>query len=456
MSKKRRGEHGIEKAANSVGESKASQSECRARHTRRLAWAALAFLMAVGDDASMAQSKGDLIDRSTISANADPAQPKPNELLEAHWMEEIQLPVMGEIRAGTENLMDRLPKGVDRERLVHFDTQCRQWFAQAEGDSHGVVGAEARQKRIFDLIAQIIQAYKVAVGDSTPENFEIGSIPFAKLMQRINSVLLPFGDFIHESYDHVDKTKITWLHRGRQAEVQIGSEKVPIVYVTKQLALLSVPESQIALFNGELNPQSGIAVLCEEGAEREMSKIKESHQIRCAKEKRVARTIDWEKALRDSLILPAYHEAAHVYFGGGVAFDAKRFDGLKKKGNIPMGPYSLPYSFVVSANNARLHELFANGVGLSKSGASAVLTAHGIATNDHLENYFLARDVLWHELMNSLDLDPAFRVEMKNEIERTKIVNFDKMAVAIDMLSDESLHRIGERMAKLALYLIAE
>jgi len=404
--------------------------------------------------------KGKPPESAPISTINIPPQASPNLVPEANaeWLDQIQLPEMGPITESKINLMDRLPKDIDRAKLSHFDAQARQLFDEASKDLSGEKDVTTRQKRIFDFISRLIQAYKAAVGDGVPENFEIGSVRYVLQMQKINSILLPFDDYFYDAYDLKDKVGVIFFHADHQAEVQVGKEKMPIVYLAKGRSLLSAPDFQMVTFNAELNPPGGIAVLSEEGAERQLKEMVASHRLRCEKERFSPRAIDLARAREGAVALPAYHEAAHVYFvrSISIAFDFKRFDGLRKKGDISMGNYQLPYVVTVSANNAQLHELFANSIGLVKSGASAVFTAQAIATNVEIKNYRLAREVLWYELMNYPELDPAFRIGLKNEIERTQSIDFNKMAVAIDQLSDESLHKIGERMAKLALYLISE
>lgn len=463
MSKKNRPERKSEGSRLIKVESRIAKRELKARQTRNAVVSALA-LGALGGGVWLARDAIFGKGQPTIAALASDSRGSkampgsfPSESPDqGGWMNRLSLPEVGPITEGGVDWMTRLPKGVDRARLSHFDAQCRSLFDGASKRLSVEKDVISREKIIFDFIAGLIQQYRVATENGVPENFEIGSERYVIQMQKINSVLLPFGDYIYDAYGPTDRMRITFFHNNRQAEVRMGGEKMPIAYVAKGQSLLSVPDSQMAYFNAELNQQSGIAVLSEEGAEREFEEMVARHRIRCEREGISPRSIDLRRAKKDTVVFPAYHEAAHSYLNRKMPYDFHKTDGLRKRGDVTMGHYRLPYAVYALANNAKLHELFANGVGLMESGASAVFTAHAISSSNQMENYKLAREVLWQELMNSQDLNSYFRIGLRGEIERTQSVDFNKMAVAIDRLSDESLHKIGERMAKLALYLSEE
>jgi hypothetical protein len=381
----------------------------------------------------------------------------PNLLPEtnAEWLNQIHLPEMGPIVEGKIDLMDRLPKGVDRARLSHFDAETRRLFDEASKGLSGEKDMAVREKRIFEFLTRLFQGYKVAVGDNVPENFEMGSDRFYVQFQKINSVILPFGDFVIADYDLASKRlRIMSFHESSRSEIRVGDTKLPMINVGIAQALVTIPDGPTAYFNAELNPQSGIAVFDKKGAERQFEDTVANHRIRCERERFSPRAIDLKMGKLDAIALGVYHEAAHSFLSRKIHYDFRNSDSIKKRGDVPMGHYFLPYAMYAQSNNAQLHELFANGIGLMRSGASAVVTAHAIATIDSAENYRLASEVLWYELMNSPELHPSFRLRLAEEVGGTQRVSLDKIVVAIDLLSDESLHKIGERMAKLGLHLM--
>ncbi len=460
MSKKRHLNHGPEGSVSCSGKPITLKGERVAKFTRKSAWAVLALVATLGDDVSTARTKDELFEQSPISAAANTVPPKPYESPDANWMVDVQLPTMGKIVPGAEDLLDRLPKGVDRERLVQFDAQCRQWFAEAERDLSELEGGEARQRRIFDYLERVINAYAQAVGVKWTGRMEMGSDQFVIQMQKVNSILLPFGNYMHAEYNPSDGARMTLYRANRQASTTFGGQKVPLLYLTDGPSLRSVPRSEKAYFNGMYNPQSGIAYFDENGSVYQFKKMIGHHRVRCESQKIVPRTLNLAKAKEGWIRDFETHEAAHSYFNQRIPYNPNVGLDLRGKVAIPMGRYELPAILFATSSQAQLHELFANAIGLMESGGSAVLAAHSIATTrvtgEEMVNYKLASDVLFFEVMNCPDLDEPLRSQIKSELAQAQKVDLNKMAVAIDRLSDESLHRIGKRMAKLALYLTQE
>jgi len=146
----------------------------------------------------------------------------------------------------------------------------------------------------------------------------------------------------------------------------------------------------------------------------------------------------------------------HAYLDSiGIAADYFRKDALKKAHGVNMGRYDIPKETFRNINNAELHELTANGFGLMNSGQSAPLVAHAMVTThaaSNIENYVLMANIMVWEITKSQGLSRNISMKLDLDIQKgTADVN--TVISAINELPNEQLHKIGERMAKLGVYL---
>lgn len=144
-----------------------------------------------------------------------------------------------------------------------------------------------------------------------------------------------------------------------------------------------------------------------------------------------------------------YHEVMHAVLSNLKGIDAKRDDAVKLNRDIPMGHYSLSNDSIIPQNH-QLHELIANGYAMSKGKETSIYTVVSIIDSKR-QSYAFARTALRTELLHHEKIDQnAFLTGLIKQKET------DDLALLLDeilKLSDEDFRRIGERLAKLGLYL---
>ena len=151
----------------------------------------------------------------------------------------------------------------------------------------------------------------------------------------------------------------------------------------------------------------------------------------------------------DILNVTTQHEAMHAVLHRLLSFDPHpQANSLKNKGRINMGSYTLPNTYQMHGNIG-VHELAAHGFGLMHSGESAQLLAMASTTGAlNEQSYGLVNKVITRELMAISESSDAFTISGSKVT-----VNIDGLVSLINKLSKEQIYKIGERMAKLGIYL---
>lgn len=144
------------------------------------------------------------------------------------------------------------------------------------------------------------------------------------------------------------------------------------------------------------------------------------------------------------------HEGMHAALYMDLPEKARGKSSIKRRGDIDMGNYILKedeYLQFSDRKGNQIQELAASGFGLANSGKSAK-EIPGFSAGPE---YGFARFMLQKELAHSHFVDPRLQLKLTSRrVTERDILN------AVEQIPIEELHRIGERMAKLAIYLTQE
>jgi len=146
--------------------------------------------------------------------------------------------------------------------------------------------------------------------------------------------------------------------------------------------------------------------------------------------------------LRESVL---QHEGMHAFFGL-EKINQKDLIPYKLTEPIPMGHYDLDLS-KTTITLLRMNELSAEGHGLMKSGSAANFDAMNILMNPDKRSYGLAQYVLFQEIRNCQKLPQSLKDMMNSGADE------DVLWKVVLKLGSDDLQKIGERMAKLGIYL---
>jgi len=189
--------------------------------------------------------------------------------------------------------------------------------------------------------------------------------------------------------------------------------------------------------------------------------------------------LDADTFARYFYLLTVYHEAMHAY----MHIDpGKAYKKVKNKGTVHLGNFALKPEDYKDANIAEGGELGGIGFSLMNSGPIAKMYVWDITNFSQITiskgyAYSFAKKVLTLEVMNSPYVSDDLKKAIQNEIPKPSPKQSDSkresiwnvvaeafgpqvnekykqlLTEAILQIPDDELHRIGERMAKLALHL---
>jgi hypothetical protein len=103
--------------------------------------------------------------------------------------------------------------------------------------------------------------------------------------------------------------------------------------------------------------------------------------------------------------------------------------------------------------NIGVHELVAIGVGLANAGGSVMQYVYGTNSDENKKSYQMGGLILLLEIIHSPFLSLDLKNDMLSDLNTKKTVIMDKKLKAVSQIPTEELRRIGERMAKLGIYM---
>lgn len=433
------------------GEKASLAKEAPAIHVRKSVLSVLALVAALGGAAWMA--KGRQVGDSPGIAKGDASQKdRISEGMETDWMRGIRLPELGAVERGVADPLLGLPVSGHGQAEEKVRADFLRYSEVLTADLSGKADPLARQESIVAFFGDRFAEARNAQGEPPLARLMMGSADFFGELDRLNGILVPAGRFLTFAF-RPDDTLIVGVYRVvEKGGIGLGDRRIPIVWTGLDQAWSSVKDASRPHFNALHLRGPDRIVLDERGAVGELEAGLSEFRMRCDRAGARIREFDPIALRRDFLATAPAHEAGHLWLES-VRYDSQSSDGIRRSGDIPMGAYTLPYSVYAKADNAQLHELVAHGVGLAHSGVASTLVAHGLAMDTHQPAYALAREVLWRELTFCPEIDSALRQGVLGHIESQKRIPLDRIDALVSQAPPESLRRIGDRMAKLGVYL---
>jgi len=386
---------------------------------------------------------------------------KPTEYRE--WADKIELPHTS--ISPLNEAVEAPPAVLKPDKYAALLRRHKQELSVIDEKMKKTSGLMERDRIIFDYFSAIGQEYLLANNQTASPQLVAGTASFYKFINEINSGLIPVAH-LRVEYDHLHHIRLAIFRPKGFGEVRVkmasNSFTIPYALFEGQADYLSDPQAEPLGFSGIYEPKAGCIFMNVKHADRKRKNVVFAYEEQLKKTGTAPQIFDDRKVGPDLINSGFYHEAMHAYFYRlGIAHEPGVKSALRGKGDVSMGSYTIDREQLNIYNNAQLHELAAHGYGLMKSGSSARLAAYAISLSvdpesSPIENYLMARDVIWYELVNSPEMDPKIRRKIERIINQEHKMSMDLLTAGLSRFSEPELHRIGERMAKLAIYLIQE
>jgi len=364
--------------------------------------------------------------------------------------------------------LDLTETGIPVERLDQFVATYEALILELESVFELHDSDEPRNRACDKFLAVLTQAYHEAIG-SNKEGGTEGDREMYELLLEVNKLLIHKGHYLFinakkvsegtdiESFD----VRISTFKARPAGSVKLselgGEYEVPIFDLSDQVDFVNKagennPDRSVVL--GSYNEKAGAIVIHKYAIETSQERDIELFKIRNARVGNVVEIQRTEKLLEDDIRMSQFHEALHawlVFHGFNNGPDLK---GVKNKGRIDMGTYTLEPADYMGNNNQKVHELAAVGYGILHSGEAVRLFMCDILVGAPV-SYSFAVSILIQELYEIAPPEFQAQVIVQNS-DGSQTINYDLLALVLSKAPLERLHKIGEHMAKLGIYLTQE
>lgn len=286
-------------------------------------------------------------------------------------------------------------------------------------------------------------------------------------MAEINYLLAPHSAFVLADNDAEGKERFTFFEveeiRELKAEFAGRRIKFPSFFLKNQQNLTYQSTTKPYSNMGEYFDHGNYIIICKENGEQNIVKSLDNIEKECMNMGRPIEPVEPDSIFEDHLRGAYMHEGTHALLeevkgvnSGLSGKSAQRmYSAIKNKGIIKMQKYSVPPKEYLKISNRMLHELFASSVGLMNSGKAARLQAVSLGMAN-IDGYQYVSYFLFHEVATSPYIDDELRVLLSEQIRQQSVSSEGAYVAAVNQIPDQELHRIGERLAKLAIYLTQE
>jgi len=322
---------------------------------------------------------------------------------------------------------------------------------------------EKRMDIMTAFINTLIIESASAIKYDSNGNFSMGTVEGYKILMALNK-LLPAVSYYMKSLYYPDTKNFSLnlfeVEGTQTAKIKSDDteKEIPVVYVKSPKEYFTHTAEKRDRLNGVYEPVPDLIVLNRVRTKAEFEIMAKRYIEKCGEGAVKPQELpfnapqDWENAF-------IYHEGMHGAFGLHLKKMGQEFFPLnqtliKRKDDVQMNGYIYPARIFRLYNDGHIAELTGHGYGLQHSGTAARIVAHSILDGGGSESqYKMASEVFIQELMHSPDLSEGMRSEL---IGYKVDAPAGRVIAAVNELSDESLHKIGERMVKLGYYLTQE
>lgn len=373
------------------------------------------------------------------------------------WSKTIHLPKIEETEA--EMKLPEIPEEkATPEKLNSFYMAFDGLWLKFQRDMEAEQKPEARERIIFNFLGMLVAHYKLAIGDNEEEkNLEINSQKFTDLMLNVQSFLVRHGHFVEARVDKPSlNLRVSHFRVGTVNKLEISDEgkeyAMPLIHLEGQEDFNSDPHEVIerGLMNGLYNQMDQTMLIDSEGRKTQYQKTFNTFQKRCQSVGVSCRFPDEVKMRKDFVRAVDLHEGMHaVLERRGFRADYKRYDA--HKGDVSMGYFHLPARSLRERNNVEVHELAAIGYSLMHSESAAPIVVSSLIKNEK-STYQMAHSLVVESVMGLMSEEDRRKVLAHRKEQEVKL-NVDQLMAVLHKIPLEKLHQLGERMAKLGLYL---
>ncbi|MBN2087674.1 hypothetical protein JW758_04975 [Candidatus Peregrinibacteria bacterium] len=386
------------------------------------------------------------------------------------WASKIELPTVEfdtqkKIWSQDEIIKHFIPENTDAEKLQSFYDIFDQALSVAVDTFNESSPNMQRQILLADFFKKLTTAYAEMTGTARNEKITIPRI----ILDKINRLLVPHGYHITKEKNEKYIARIYKIDSIKSIKMKAGDSEyeLPAAYLGDRYELSfdrngSNNKSQISESQASYFDSGNYMVIKERWAEEISRRYVEN-----------INTFLSGRGMKEKMINPdsvsdfgegvAAHEATHAYLervlkiSGFEETDKGYKDtesSIKKRCPINMGLYTLAPEAYERRNNINLHEMITTGVQLMNSGEMVSKYVSEIFSEQG-KNYIFARDMFVMELVNSPAIDEKLRRDLASGTQRGYLDIETVQGILINTPKEE-FYRIGERMAKLGIYLTQE
>jgi len=250
------------------------------------------------------------------------------------------------------------------------------------------------------------------------------------------------------------------VEKARSVKVRLGDQdmELPVLFLSNLQSISSFPDLPPNDFPGmHVDPGNCIVLsINDEGVSRIQKTLKKIDKW-CRKNGIKRAMPNTDQVRKDMTYEIIAHEGMHAALHHMLKIGSWEHSVIQPKGTIDMGRYKLRESEYYKTKDyyvkdgVYLHELIAGGYSLMNSGHVANYVAGGHIYKPSTWNHILAHRIFIRELAHSPFVNQESRRRiMEGEMDAQSLIG------ELLKISNEELHNIGERMAKLGLYLAQE
>lgn len=357
-----------------------------------------------------------------------------------------------------------LPPDIDRQKLRQFYRRfdfMKDEILRAVGEHKN---PEKRRQLMFNFVDHLFKEYAEANKQYVNQEETFSPDRFQKNLAEINYLLAAHGAFILADNDAEGRERFTFFEVEEIHDLKIEFDgrriKFPLFFLKNQQNLTFRPKTQHYSGMGEYIDHGNYIIICKANGAEQMIESLDNIEQECAEMGRPIEPVEPGSIFEDHLSGTYSHEGAHatleeikaVKSGVSGKSGQRMYSAIKKKGVIRMQGYSVPPEDYRKMSNRMLHELFASGVGLMNSGKAAHLQGVILGLSD-IDGYQYVTYFLFREVAASPYIDDELRSMLSEQIRQKSVTNEGAYVAAVNQIPYKELHKIGESMAKLVIYL---
>ena len=377
------------------------------------------------------------------------------------WMKGIELPQTKlepkPLNWGEKEKADYfLPKGLNPENLQRFYKEYDELKSAFLSKMSDIRDPKKRGNEISAFLPKLSVLYIKYTQKPFPPKLTYGTLEFAQAMMSINRILIPHDNLLLSGFDFEKGVSLAFFNTDEihMAEIEQGDKKMslPVIYLSGQQNVLTDTTKEPIGMNAFYSQDGNFLCIDIEGMKKQTIQVDNEVKERAGKLGLAVKPIDRSQFIEESFNVSLSHEGAHAALEGIMGIDSMGKNAIKPKGAIDMKGYQVPEDVYSGVDNLQIHELVAIGASLANAGDSVMYYAYS-SDDRESKSYHLALVILLFEIIHSPFVARELRNQLMTDLFVKKMVVVDKRLQATAQIPPNELRKIGERMAKLGIYL---